>query len=611
MNESIIKSVLNEEIVKDPLKIEEEDSKNGISILATDNIVEQDALRKVQFRTLSKISKSLQHTYGPMGSNTLILSGSNKDTLVADYSKDGHKVLKHITYQDPIEMSIQSQLVDITHHVEHEVGDGTTSAVLLSAAIFSQLCGLPQSKNPYNMMRKFKKIVSMIQKEISSCKRDLDVDDVYNMALISTNGNEYIANNLKDIYKEFGSDVYIDTTISSTQDDQIKIYDGLTLNEGYSDSAYINSNTGRSIIKNPRIYSFMDPIDTPEMISFFEKIIYDNIMIPSGNGDECIPTVILAPKMSRDMSDLVGKLIDVLYSFDAQHMQTQKPPILVVTNLGVYLDQYYDIGRLCGCKWIRKYNDPKIQKADIEKGTAPTLETITEFYGSCEVVEADIAMTKFITPKDMYTGELNEDGEPIPSPVFANLLQFLQSELENAIKDNTDVTSINLLRKRIQSLKANMIEYQVGGINISDRDSAKDLIEDAVKNCRSASKNGIGFAANFEGFRASLKVYEQLKMINSDNTTISISKAIVKAYQEVIIKLYNSLFCDESKSEEILEESLQKNIPFNIATESYDGLVLTSIDTDIKILDAISKIITMMFTSNQALVQVPGLNKYQ
>ena len=41
------------------------------------------------------------------------------------------------------------------------------------------------------------------------------------------------------------------------------------------------------------------------------------------------------------------------------------------------------------------------------------------------------------------------------------------------------------------------------------------------------------------------------------------------------------------------------------------GKVITSIMTDVYILDAISKIVTIMFTANQCLVQAPQINVYQ
>ena len=58
-------------------------------------------------------------------------------------------------------------------------------------------------------------------------------------------------------------------------------------------------------------------------------------------------------------------------------------------------------------------------------------------------------------------------------------------------------------------------------------------------------------------------------------------------------------------------------MPFNvidisrkIVSEQPGDDVLTSINTDIEILNAISKIVTIMVTANQALVQTPELNRY-
>ena len=43
-----------------------------------------------------------------------------------------------------------------------------------------------------------------------------------------------------------------------------------------------------------------------------------------------------------------------------------------------------------------------------------------------------------------------------------------------------------------------MAEYLIGGVTIADRDATKDLAEDAIKNCLSEAKYGVGNAANFD-----------------------------------------------------------------------------------------------------------------
>ena len=90
------------------------------------NIVDQKNLRNVQAMTLQKIADTVANTAGPYGSNTIIL-GDPLQGKSDIYTKDGHKTLLHIDFFNPLEKSIQSQLVEITEYIVKTVGDGTTS----------------------------------------------------------------------------------------------------------------------------------------------------------------------------------------------------------------------------------------------------------------------------------------------------------------------------------------------------------------------------------------------------------------------------------------------------------------------------------------------------
>lgn len=604
--------------LKDPLEINK--VKPGtLSVGASNNIVKKDVLRKVQYRTIDEIAESLRKTFGPFGSNTLILKGSDAQSLTTTYSKDGHKCLKNILYNNPIELSIQTQLVDIVAAVDNTVGDGTTSATLLSSEIFKRLCtieaGMEKSYkyvSPYQLSRDFQCVATMIKNKIMSHKRPFTLQDAYDIAFISTNGNGIVSKEIADLYNQYGLDVYIETGISNTTDSIVKEFDGLTLDEGYSDAAYINTHNGKSDIRNAKIYAFQDPIDTVELCTLFDKIIDDNIIQPIWGEDEeaeVVPTVIIAPKISRDMSESIRKLVDALYTYDSQGDITRKPPILVVTNLlGGNYDIYADVARLCGCRMIKKYIDAKLQEEDIKRGLAPTPDTIHQFAGSCEQVVADISSTKFVNPKEMFTDEVDNDGNPIPTVTFTNLIKFLEAELKDAAINKDDDRTIHGLKKRLQSLKANMIEYDIGGLTPADRDAVKDLVEDAVKSCRSAYNDGVGYAANFEGLRACLELIDEAPFMDVDEDTkdryLCILKHIAKAYVDVQSKLY------EDDPEFYIKRNLEEGSPFNLTTRDWDGKVITSIKTDIKIIEAISKLITLMVTTEQCYVQVPALNRY-
>ncbi|MDD3121944.1 MAG: TCP-1/cpn60 chaperonin family protein [Candidatus Izemoplasmatales bacterium] len=578
------------------------------------NIVDQDNLRNVQLMTLKKISETLAMTAGPYGNNTIILGdpGQGKPDT---YTKDGHKVLSHIDFFNPLEKSIQTQLVEVTEHIVKTVGDGTTSTVMMCASVFEKICNYLKENEEvpvFQFVRTMDKIIEEIKEMILSHKQEFSVDSVRDICMISTNGNKEISDDIATIYQEFGKNVFITIQTSNDSENKVKAYDGLTLERGYTSPAYINSEDGVVDIRKPRLYTFTDPVDTPEMISYMEKILYENIILPFSeqNPSGYIPTVIMAPSVSRDANALLTELEKILYSVP----ENMKPPVLIIAGLNKQIDQYHDIVNLCGGRTINKYIDPVVQQKDIEDGKAPSIENISEWYGTCDQIICDNMKTKFINPKDMFSDEIDEDGNRKYSSAYEGLLNFLEKELEYSIKNSESVGVIGNLRRRLNSLKANMVDYLIGGISVIDRDSMKDLAEDAVLNCRSAAKNGVGYGSNFEGFRATDELYDKYDaMMYEDDERkdlyLNCVHIMYAAYEEVIYNLYALNYGGNVDS--LIEDNFKQGSPVNLRTGNRDGeKVLCSIDSDITILDAIKKVIIPMATANQVLLLNPQHNKY-
>ena len=587
---------------------EPETAQVDIRMNSATNVVEKDKLRQIQKTTLNRVADFISYTFGPMGSNTKIITGNDPQNISSKYSKDGLTVLKSIVFQDPIEASILEELIEITRHVEGEVGDGTTSTVILSSYVFSFLDKLQKDKNipPYELSEKFQHCIDTIKDEILKHKKDCTVDDIYAISMISTNGNKQVSKDIQDIYKEYGMNVDLSVGISDDSNTKTKVYDGITITEGMSDPAFVNNRTDNTAdVPNARVYYFSDPIDTSTMIGYLDAIIYNNLYSKVENDQDVIPTVVCCPKISRDAETVLKQLVEFLYSYDNAGLQ--KPPFCIVTDV-IASDEMImdDIANLCGCRKIKKYIDPNIYQADLEKGIAPSVETVAEnFYGECELVVADSKKTKFINPAHMYlknddgSYKLDENGEKIEDNIYSTMVKFLETELENTTEDAGYKGTV---RKRLSSLKANMVDYLVGGITIAERDQKKDLVEDAIKNCKSAAKYGVGFASNFEGFRASMD-------ITSDNIEDKeIYDIICKAYIETSKVLYRTVYREE-QLDDIICESIINEQPRNLRHDDPNP-VLCSIMLDIEILDTISKIISLMVTCNQCLVQAPQLNKY-
>lgn len=578
--------------------------------VALTNIVKKKALREVQCSTLQTLSDAVSMTAGPCGCNSMILHDV-QDSVPNEYTKDGHKTLKNIRLYDPLEESIQREILEATTYLVKTVGDGTTSLVKIISNIFNRLVEYEESNenvSTFEIVKAFKDTANLIRTRIIENGRELTVDDIYKICMISTDGDELVSANIRDIYEKYGLDVYIHLGISNTTDHILKSYDGLTLERGFTSPSFINNSDGQCVINNPRLYCFEDPIDTPEMISLFTNIVINNIIEPTTKGDieHIIPTVLMAPNISRDASKFIEEVESFMYRYP---VSPDKPPLLVITGLNLDIDFYSDLTSLCGCKTIKKYIDPEVQKKDVEDGLAPTPETVTEWYGEADQIISDNERTTFINPKLLFT--TNEKGEKVYSEVYKGTIEFLTSELEYSINNSEDLGVIGNLKRRLNSLKSNYVEYLIGGITVADRDSVKDLAEDAILNCRSAANYGVGYGANFEGFLATSDIYTLIEdSAKYDDNMKYICNIILWAFRDSIYDLYRTVYFNKDEAMTELNKSIDRGEPINLRTKEYNNDVLCSINTDATIIETISKLIMVMFNTNQALLVSPLNNKY-
>ena len=596
---------------------------NTARIKAVSNIVPKNVLREVQLETIERIANALANSYGPSGSTTLIRKGDDvKGSGVTAYTKDGHSILGSIKFNKPIEMSILDDLKDITRNTVKTVGDGTTSAVILSYEIFRALNEIISDHANFTekaVVAELQKVVKDITTIIENSKQKPTIDKIYQIALTSTDGNEEVANSIREIYEQFGLGVYIDVGISNTTNHMVKTYEGLTIDGGYFNPCFINrAKDAVSELQNPNIYIFEDPIDNNYTLNLCYKIVEQNLIAPltkyntlvqQGNqaeadaviANELKATAIITPTFGRDIRSQMDNIIDMMSSSKIE----QRAPLTIITGM-TDVDRLADLAAMTGAKTIKKYVDPEVQKSDVEKGIAPTLDNVaTEFGGKAELLVADTKTTKVINPELMFVND--EEGKRVFSSEYNNLLASLEAQLAQLDTVKESATEVNVLRRRIQSLKCNMVDYLIGGVSYTDRDALKDAVEDAVLNCRSAAKEGIGYAANFEGLRAAYEVAE----VTSNLSPIreAVSNAIYKAYANTVARIYvDYMAVEDIEQDDLIKTLIERNKPIDVTGN--DREVLSSIKTDPTTLQAIVDIVGLMFKTNQFLCPIPDMNTY-
>lgn len=596
---------------------------NTARIKAVSNIVPKNVLREVQLETIERIANALANSYGPSGSTTLIRKGDDvKGSGVTAYTKDGHSILGAIKFNKPIEMSILDDLKDITRNTVKTVGDGTTSAVILSYEIFRALNEIISDHSNFTekaVVAELQKVVKDITTIIENSKQKPTIDKIYQIALTSTDGNEEVASSIREIYEQFGLGVYIDVGISNTTNHMVKTYEGLTIDGGYFNPCFINrAKDAVSELQNPNIYIFEDPIDNNYTLNLCYKIVEQNLIVPltkyntlvqQGNqteadaviANELKATAIITPTFGRDIRSQMDSIIDMMSSSKIE----QRAPLTIITGM-TDVDRLADLAAMTGAKTIKKYVDPEVQKSDVEKGIAPTLDNVaTEFGGKAELLVADTKTTKVINPELMFVND--EEGKRVFSSEYNNLLASLEAQLAQLDTVKESATEVNVLRRRIQSLKCNMVDYLIGGVSYTDRDALKDAVEDAVLNCRSAAKEGIGYAANFEGLRAAHEVAE----VTSNLSPIreAVSNAVYKAYANTVARIYvDYMAVEDIEQDDLIKTLIERNKPIDVTGN--DREVLSSIKTDPTTLQAIVDIVGLMFKTNQFLCPIPDMNTY-
>ena len=596
---------------------------NTARIKAVSNIVPKNVLREVQLETIERIANALANSYGPSGSTTLIRKGDDvKGSGVTAYTKDGHSILGSIKFNKPIEMSILDDLKDITRNTVKTVGDGTTSAVILSYEIFRALNEIISDHANFTekaVVAELQKVVKDITTIIENSKQKPTIDKIYQIALTSTDGNEEVASSIREIYEQFGLGVYIDVGISNTTNHMVKTYEGLTIDGGYFNPCFINrAKDAVSELQNPNIYIFEDPIDNNYTLNLCYKIVEQNLIAPltkyntlvqQGNqaeadaviANELKATAIITPTFGRDIRSQMDSIIDMMSSSKIE----QRAPLTIITGM-TDVDRLADLAAMTGAKTIKKYVDPEVQKSDVEKGIAPTLDNVaTEFGGKAELLVADTKTTKVINPELMF--DIDEEGKRVFSSEYNNLLASLEAQLAQLDTVKESATEVNVLRRRIQSLKCNMVDYLIGGVSYTDRDALKDAVEDAVLNCRSAAKEGIGYAANFEGLRAAYEVAE----VTSNLSPIreAVSNAVYKAYANTVARIYvDYMAVEDIDQDDLIKTLIERNKPIDVTGN--DREVLSSIKTDPTTLQAIVDIVGLMFKTNQFLCPIPDMNTY-
>src|SRR5471030_2411947 len=119
--------------------------------------------RKAGLVGVEKLAKAVGVTLGPKGRNVVIQKSFGAPLI----TKDGATVAKNVELSNPLE-NIAAELVkDVASKTADDAGDGTTTATVLTHAIFAEgIKALAAGINPMDLKRGIDKAVKVAVEEL-------------------------------------------------------------------------------------------------------------------------------------------------------------------------------------------------------------------------------------------------------------------------------------------------------------------------------------------------------------------------------------------------------------------------------------------------------------
>ena len=203
--------------------------------------------RKALLEGATKLNKAVAVTLGPAGRWNLF-----RHLGMVVSTKDGVTVAKEIQLSDPFESQGADLIKSAAGQTVNEAGDGTTTAVLLTHAIFKAGCdAIDAGAEPVQLVRGIERAKTVIVGDYDAkakkfqgglletlavpCSPEL----AFQAARISANGDDAVARVVSEAILKIGVDGALTIGESHSPDHLLEVVDGMQINSGYAHPYFI------------------------------------------------------------------------------------------------------------------------------------------------------------------------------------------------------------------------------------------------------------------------------------------------------------------------------------------------------------------------------------
>jgi chaperonin GroEL len=182
-------------------------------------------------RGVNLLADAVTVTLGPRGRNVCLEKSWGAPTV----TKDGVTVAKEIQLEDKFENMGAQMVKEVASKTSDVAGDGTTTATVLSRAIFSEgLKLVAAGHDPMNIKRGIDKAVEKVVDELKSLSKPTrDRDEIAQVGTISANNDKTIGDILAEAMDKVGKEGVITVEEAKGLETTLDLVEGMRFDRGY------------------------------------------------------------------------------------------------------------------------------------------------------------------------------------------------------------------------------------------------------------------------------------------------------------------------------------------------------------------------------------------
>lgn len=568
------------------------------NIISNSNIISERNFKDRVEAIFKLVADAVSKTLGPFGKTTIIEQFGEMHV-----TKDGWTVLKGITFEDNTDNNILYLLTKIASQVVVKVGDGSTSSIVAADEVLKQFRNsdiIDMEFGPREFTETLNRLVIKLVDAIERKSIKINDEDfneerdkkIYNLAMISTNGNKTISEMISRIYSETGNSS-ISFVKGSYAEHEIEIVNGYKSNIKLIDGIYINNESGVRAEVQPMILMFDHRLDIEH---------YINMIVPIRAQCAAMGHIlyVVAPHYSDAVLQRIKSDTNLFFKASQGRFQDVYCRASIISNFSRQL--YSDLACLLGATII---DTTRVEEFAKEEDETTRIQAMVDCLGTCGTLNIDI--------KDALFSDFIAKDEKLFEVMMADAVSRYNEAKERFARLDTVSPELVDIKTRIAKLKCRMGIIKVGGVSTLEQSANYDLVDDAVKACENAFTYGYNIGCSLI---IPLTITELINENTFTEKEVSILNMLGVAFLNVYKRVIQNKYVEVEgsveqqrivdKINEIISGSIQEQLPYDLTTNTYSTTIINPTHTDIEILKAASSMVSLLITSNQYLkIQLP------